>query len=120
MQEREGGGEQVSGLERKGLLHAPIPETSISFFADFWVRVTSRARGSVSVGFWGSRQLSPLCGGGLARGLYRPPRCPIESPPSQGQNLKVLAPVFQYLGHHLAHPKSSRAGPHSATASRHI
>ena len=35
-----------------------------SFFADFWVRVTSEARGSVSVAFWGARQLSPLGGGG--------------------------------------------------------
>ena len=46
----------------------------ISFLADFWVWVTFEARGSVSVGFWGSCQLSPFWGrGGLARGLYRPP-----------------------------------------------
>ena len=32
-----------------------IPKISFSFFADFWVRVTSEAQGSVSVGFWGSR-----------------------------------------------------------------
>ena len=42
-----------------------------SFFADFWVQVTSGARGSVSVGFWKWHQLSLLGGvGGLARGLY--------------------------------------------------
>ena len=34
-----------------------------SFFADFWVWVTSEARGSVWVGFWGTRQLSPFWGG---------------------------------------------------------
>ena len=34
-------------------LDALIPKIPFSFFAEFWVRVTSRARGSVSVGFWG-------------------------------------------------------------------
>ena len=50
-----------------------IPKISFSFFANFWVWVTSEARGSV--GFWESCQLSPFGGGGggLARGLYRPP-----------------------------------------------
>ena len=33
-----------------------------SFFAGSRVWVTSEARGSVSVGFWGSRQLSPFWG----------------------------------------------------------
>ena len=46
------------------------------FLADFWVWVTSGARGSVSVGFWGARQLSPFFGGGLVRGLYRSPPPP--------------------------------------------
>ena len=45
-------------------LDALISKIPFSFFADFWVRVTSEARGSVSVGFGGSRQLSPLWGGG--------------------------------------------------------
>ena len=45
-------------------LDALIPKIPLSFFADFWVWVTSEARGSVSVGFWGSHQLSPLFGGG--------------------------------------------------------
>ena len=57
-------------------LTALIPKISFSFFADFWVWVTSEAWGSVSVGFWGSCQLSPFFGGGvgrLARGLYQPP-----------------------------------------------
>ena len=61
---------------------ALIPKISLSFFPDFWVWVTSKARGSISVGFWGSRQLSPLLGEGWgpARGLYRPPPPLIESP----------------------------------------
>ena len=45
-------------------LDALIPKIPFSFFAEFWVRVTSEAQGSVSVGFWGSRQLSPFSGGG--------------------------------------------------------
>ena len=40
-------------------------------FSQFWVWVTSGARGSVSVGFWGASQLSPVFwGGGPARALY--------------------------------------------------
>ena len=35
-------------------LDALIPKISFSVFVDFWVWVTSGARGSVSVGFWGS------------------------------------------------------------------
>ena len=46
----------------------------IFIFRRIWVRVTSGgAWGSVSVGFWGARQLSLLGGGVLAIGLYRPP-----------------------------------------------
>ena len=40
-------------------LNAPIPKIPFSFLADFSVRVTSGARGSVSVGFRGGG------GGGL-------------------------------------------------------
>ena len=54
-------------------LDALIPKIPFSFFVDFWVWVTSEARGSVLVGFSGSHQLSPFWGGALARGLYRPP-----------------------------------------------
>ena len=45
------------------------------FFPDFWVRVTSEARESVSVGFWGSCQLSPFFWGGGSgrRALSIPP-----------------------------------------------
>ena len=46
-------------------LDALIPKIPFSFFADFWVWVISEARGSVSAGFLGSRQLSPLWGGGF-------------------------------------------------------
>ena len=35
-----------------------IPKIPFSFFAEFWVRVTSGPRGSVSVGFWGACRLS--------------------------------------------------------------
>ena len=64
-------------------LDALTPKIPFSCFANFWVWVTSEARGSVLVGFWGSRQLSPFWGGGggLPRGLYRPPP-PIESLPA--------------------------------------
>ena len=60
-------------------LDALIPKIPFSFFSDFWVRVTSEARGSVSVGFCGVPSIEPFFGGGggLARGLYRPP------PPTQ-------------------------------------
>ena len=53
-------------------LDALIPKIPFSFLADFWVWVTSEARGSPSVGFWGSRQLSPL-GGGQPGGSIDPP-----------------------------------------------
>ena len=35
-----------------------ISKIPFSFFAEFWVRVTCVARGSVLVGFWGGRQMS--------------------------------------------------------------
>ena len=56
-------------------LNALIPKIPLSFFAEFWVWVTSGARGLVSVGFWGGGALVELFfgGGSLARGLYRPP-----------------------------------------------
>ena len=62
-------------------LDALIPKIPFSFFADFSVRVTSEARGSVSVGFWGSRQLSPFWGGSSQGALSTPS---IESPPAPG------------------------------------
>ena len=64
-------------------LDALIPKIPFSFFADFWVWVTSEAPGSVSVGFWGSRQLSPFWWGSSQGALSTPPP-PIESPPAQG------------------------------------
>ena len=57
-------------------LDALIPKIPSSFFADFWVWVTSEARGSVSVGFWGSCQSSPFFGGGGFR-----PEGSIDAPP---------------------------------------
>ena len=56
------------------------------FFADFWVWVTSEARGSVSVGFWGSRQLSLFGGvGGSSQGaLSIPPPLQLKARLPQG------------------------------------
>ena len=53
-----------------------IPKIPFSFFPDFWVWVTSKARGSDSVGFWGSCQLSPFWGRG---GVW--PEGSIDPPP---------------------------------------
>ena len=58
------------------LLDALIPKIPFSFFPDFWVRVTSKALGSDSVGFWGSCQLSPFWGEGGVR-----PEGSIDPPP---------------------------------------
>ena len=56
-----------------------IRKIPFSFFPDFWVRVTSEARGSVSIEFLGSGHLSPFFrGGGPAGGLYQPPP-PLET-----------------------------------------
>ena len=54
-------------------LHALIPKIPFSFFADFWVWVTFETWGSVSVGFWRSRQLSPFGGGSSQGALSIPP-----------------------------------------------
>ena len=64
-------------------LDALIPKIQKSFFADFWVWVTSEAQGSVSVGFWGSCQLSPFWGrGGSSQGaLSTAPPPPRKCPP---------------------------------------
>ena len=44
------------------------------FFLDFWVRVTSEARGSVSVGFWGVPSIEPFLGrGGSSQGALSTP-----------------------------------------------
>ena len=66
-------------------LHALIPKIPFSFFAAFWIwveyRVTSEAQGSVSLGFWGSRQLSLFGGGWSSQGaLSTPP--PLNCNPS--------------------------------------
>ena len=65
-------------------LDALIPKITFPEFAEFWIRIISGARGSVSVGFRGGCPLSLFFagGGGLARGLYRPPPPPgAENPP---------------------------------------
>ena len=68
-------------------LDALIPKIPFAFFADFWVWVTPEARGSVSLGFWGSRQLSPFWEGGSSQGaLSTPPPPSLESPVAQGMS----------------------------------
>ena len=57
-------------------LDALFRKIPFSFFADFWVWVTSEAWGSVSVGFWGSLQLSPFSGGGSSQGAQSTPPPP--------------------------------------------
>ena len=67
-------------------LDALIPKTPFPFFIllIFGSGSPFVARGSVLVGFGGSRLLSPFwgVGGGLPWGLYQPPPPPIESPPA--------------------------------------
>ena len=62
-----------------------IPKIQFSFFfCRILCSVHLRAQGSVSVVFLGGRQFLFL-GGGLARGLYRPPPPPAnETPPTPG------------------------------------
>ena len=57
-------------------LDALIPKIPFSFFANFWVRVTSEARGSLSVGFLEVPSIEPLFG---ERGVY--PEGSIDPPP---------------------------------------
>ena len=54
-------------------LDALIPKIPFSFFSNFWVWATSEARGSVSVGFSGSCQLSPFGRGFRPEGSIDPP-----------------------------------------------
>ena len=67
-------------------LDALIPKIPFSFFADFWVWVTSKARRSVSVGFWGGRQLGLLLWessqGAVSTPAPPPPPPQVESPPT--------------------------------------
>ena len=70
-------------------LDALIPKIPFSFFADFWVRVTSKAWGLDSVGFWGSCQLSPFRGRGGSgqRALSPPPGNENPAAPEPGGTL---------------------------------
>ena len=73
-----------------------IPKIPFSFFAEFWIRVTARAQGSVSVGFWGARQLSPFWGGGPSqRALSNPPPPPkLKTRPASSPSPAPLCPVL--------------------------
>ena len=67
-------------------LDALIPKIQFSFFANFGVQVTSEAPGSVSVGYWGSCQLSPFWGRGRSsQGALSTPPPSIASPVAQNK-----------------------------------
>ena len=70
-------------------LDALIPKSPFSFSAEFMVRVTSGARGSVLVEFLGGRQLSSLWGRGGGASQYRPPP-PWKARPPPGQSISRL------------------------------
>ena len=53
------------------------------YFADFWAWVTPGARGSVSIGFWEARQLSPFLGrGGSSQRALSTPHPPEKRKPA--------------------------------------
>ena len=59
-------------------LNALILKIPFSCSADFLVLVTSRAQGSVSVGFWGARRFRLFWGGGASqRAISTPPPPPV-------------------------------------------
>ena len=94
-------------------LDALIPKIPFSFFADFWVRVISEARGSVSVGIWGSRQLSPFFWGGVSsQGALSTPPPPIESPPTPGADTGAHPGTYR----HHRHPGTQRWCLHISSA----
>ena len=73
-------------------LNALIPEIPFSLFAKFWVRATIGARESVSVGFWGSCQLTPFWGGGV-----RPEGSIDAHPPANGNLASPAVPALKTL-----------------------
>ena len=66
-------------------------KTPIFILCRILVRVTSAARGSVSVGFWGARQLSPFRRGGvwLEGCIHDSPPPAVEGPPTPGAPLEI-------------------------------
>ena len=96
----------------------------ISFFADFWARVTPGARGSVSVGFWEACQLSPFGGGGgpSQRALSTPPPPGNESPRSHALSVKRKILTVRHAMHDtcdlITHPKARGAKPVYASSER--
>ena len=76
-------------------LDALIPKIPFSFFADFWVWVTSGGWGSVSVGFSGSRQLSPFFwgGGGASQWGLSNPRPQLKARPPPVRGLKISSAI---------------------------
>ena len=70
-----------------------IPKIRIPFFCEFGDQVTSGARGFVSVGFWGARQLRRFLRGGSARpvgSIDAPPPFPSSPPPPRSRKPAFL------------------------------
>ena len=65
-------------------------QNPIFIFPDFWVWVTSEARGSVSVGFWGSCQLSPFWGVRPEGSIEPPPLPETKTRPLNGPHRTTL------------------------------
>ena len=71
-------------------LVALIPKTLFPFFAEFWVWVTSEARGSVSVGLLGVPSIEPLGGASSQGALSTPPHWKPAYP-------RLLSPLIRCL-----------------------
>ena len=90
-------------------LNALIPKIPFSFFADFWVWATFEARGSVSLGFWGSCRWSPFWGGaGSGRRALSSP------PPPANENTASLGPPELERGSKGAEGWAVGCGPSEA------
>ena len=61
-------------------LDALIPKSPFSFFAEIWVRGTSGAWRSVSVGFWGPPSIEPFFWGGASQRAVSTPPLPSWKP----------------------------------------
>ena len=103
-------------------LDALIPKIPLSFFADFWVWVTSEARGSVSVGFLGSHQLSPFWGRGegSSQGAVSTPPPGSESMPTPEVWLFLLFCWRPYISDEKKHIKYISLGPNCTSTWLHF
>ena len=94
---------------------ALIPKIPFSFFADFWVRVTSEAQGFSLGRILGSRQLGPFGGGSSQGALSTPPpprqlkaRLPVLPIPDRSAQRPTTDPVAR--GTHVRWAVPSRRG----------